>query len=392
MGRATRRIFLAQVGASAALSGCLPEDAGRRLGVFDAIWRTVRNQYFDPDLGGLDWPAIRREWRPKALAASTESALYLDVLFPVLDQFRTSHVILTPPGDLLLTTGRSFRLPRPQKGRSFFMITPADEAGMGAVLTWTGAAYLVEDVSRHGPAWAAGLRPGQSLQVAGFEGPNHRPELRLAASNGDRFSIRWAPRQAAPANETRPLYGGAAYLRFNSFDRQPVASAVTVLLGTAGPVVLDLRRNSGGLIREGWNFLSAILPEGRDLGRFKGRERDYLMNAGAGPDKFTGALAVLIGPRTSSCAEVTAAALQHHGRARLFGARTCGSVLASQTYDLPDGGRLMLPYADYLTPAGARIEDRGVAPDVDVVPTPGSASKGADPALDAALDWLRSGQ
>src|SRR5688500_4165771 len=129
MGWATRRIFLAQVGAGAALSGCQPSDSGPRLAVFDAMWRTVRDQYFDPDFGGLDWPAIRREWRPRASAASTESALYLDVLFPVLDQLRTSHVVLTPPGDLLLSTGRGFRLPRQQKGRSFFMITPADEAG-----------------------------------------------------------------------------------------------------------------------------------------------------------------------------------------------------------------------------------------------------------------------
>jgi C-terminal processing protease CtpA/Prc len=172
------------------------------------------------------------------------------------------------------------------------------------------------------------------------------------------------------------------------FDRQSVAWAAGAFGQSAGPIVLDLRRNSGGLIREGWEFMSSLLPGGSDLGRFKSRERDYPMQAGSQSGKFSRGLAVLIGHRTASCAEVTAAALQHHGRARLFGARTSGSVLASQIYDLPDGGKLMLPYADYLTPAGTRIEDRGVTPDVTVVSTAASVEAGFDPAVNAALDWL----
>lgn len=391
MGRTTRRTFLAQAGAGLALSGCGAGAPGDRLAVFDALWRTVRDEYFDPRLGGLDWDAIRREWRPKAAAAQTQAELYLDVLFPVLDQIRSSHIVLTPPGDLTLTTGRSFRMPRQQRGRPMLMTTPADEAGMGAVLTWTGTAYVVEDVSQDGPAYSAGLRPGQLLQLAGLGGPDGRRELRLADAAGERFIVRWTPGRPGPAHETRPLVG-ATYLRFDAFDRPSVAWARRALAEGAGPVALDLRRNSGGLILESWKLLSALLPEGSDLGRFKGRRRDYPMSAGAQPDKFTSALAVLIGPRTASAAEVTAAALRRHGRARLFGARTSGSVLASQNYDLPDGGKLMLPFADYLTPVGSRIEDRGVTPDVPVVSTAASVAARSDPALDAALDWLRRAQ
>jgi carboxyl-terminal processing protease len=110
------------------------------------------------------------------------------------------------------------------------------------------------------------------------------------------------------------------------------------------------------------------------------------------PTKFAGPLAVLIGPRTASAAEVTAAALQHHERARLFGTPSLGSVLAARIYDLPDGGKLTIPYADYLTPPGIRIEDRGVTPDVIAPRTADSMREGRDPAFDAALDWLRRGQ
>jgi carboxyl-terminal processing protease len=388
----TRRILLTQTAAAAALSGCRSAPAGEGVTVFDSVWRIVRDEYFDPKLDGLDWRAIRQAWRSKAAAAATRAELYLDVLFPVLDQFRTSHVVLTPPGDLRLSNGRTFRMPRQQKGRSFFMITPSDEAGMGAVLTWTGDAYLVEDVVRDGPAYAAGLRPGQLLQLSGLGGSDSRHELRLAGPAGERFTVRWSPGQAASRIETRPLDGGATYLRFDVFDRPSVAWAAGAFGQSAGPIVLDLRRNSGGLIREGWEFMSSLLPGGSDLGRFESRERDYPMQAGSQSGKFSRGLAVLIGPRTASCAEVTAAALQHHGRARLFGARTSGSVLASQIYDLPDGGKLMLPYADYLTPAGTRIEDRGVTPDVTVVSTAASVEARLDPAVNAALDWLGRSQ
>lgn len=387
----TRRTFLAHAALGLALTGCRPGARGDRLAVFDAMWKAVDEWYFDPAMNGLDWKAVRREWRPRAAGAETPAALYLDVLIPVLDQFRSSHVDLRPPGGVLeMTSGRSFRLPRQKRGGPFFMFSREDEAGMGAVLTWNGSAYIVEDVVVGSPAHESGLQPGQMVQMTGFRYLSTGRQLSLVDGGGLRFTVIWAPGAASPLTELNLLEGGAARLKFNIFDRRSVAWTIDAL-GASGarPTVLDLRQNSGGLTVEMARLLSVLLPAGSDIGLFRSRKRDYRPTTKPMPVRFSGPLAVLTGPRTASAGEITASLLQHHGRARLFGAPTSGSVLVSQTFDLPDGGKLGLPFTDYFTPSGTRIEDQGVKPDVAASRTPASMANGSDPALDAAREWLQ---
>ncbi|MFH1747815.1 MAG: S41 family peptidase [Planctomycetota bacterium] len=41
---------------------------------FDYVWTTIRDKHWDPELGGLDWPAVRDELRPQVAEASSMSA------------------------------------------------------------------------------------------------------------------------------------------------------------------------------------------------------------------------------------------------------------------------------------------------------------------------------
>lgn len=390
---ATRRTFLAQAALGLTLAGCHSATQRSRLAVFDTMWRSVDEWFFDPAMDGVDWEAIRREWRPRAARAESPAALYLDVLAPVLDQFRTSHVEIRPPGPLMLSTGRLYREPRQKAGPPVFL-SRDDEAGMGAVLTWTGSAFLVEDVAADGPAQEAGLRPGQSVRIASLSLPKTGRAVRLVDSDsGARFDVTWSPKAAPSPTESRELPDGTGYLKFDAFEPPDVAWVLKTLEETKDrPVVLDLRQNGGGLIAEMVRLASGLLPSATALGVFKGRKRDYRLGTARQGKIFDGPLAVLVGPRTGSCAEVTAAALRHYGRAQLFGSPTAGAVLASQIFDLPDGGTLMVPYLDYIDLSGERIEGRGVTPDVLAPRTARSFADRSDPAIDAALSWLRSGQ
>ena len=282
-------------------------------------------------------------------------------------------------------------MPRQRRGRPFFMISPEDEAGMGATLTWNGSAYVIENVVANSPAHDAGLQPGQLVQMTGVRYPKTGRQMNLVDGYGRTFTVIWSPGTAAPTTQSGVLEGGTRHLRFDAFDQPSVDWAIAAL-GEADtrPVVLDLRRNSGGRLIEMARLLSVLLPAGSGLGLFRSRKRDYRPTTKPMPVGFTGPLALLTGPRTASAAEITAWMVQHHRRARLFGAPTSGSVLVSQTFDLPDGGKLNLPFTDYFTPSGTRIEDLGVKPDVAVSRNPASLRDGSDPALDAAVVWLRA--
>jgi carboxyl-terminal processing protease len=100
---------------------------------------------------------------------------------------------------------------------------------------------------------------------------------------------------------------------------------------------------------------------------------------------------VLTGPRTASAAEIFAAALQERGRARVFGERTCGCVLAiRRRHPLADGGLLDVSEMDYRTATGRRLEGAGITPDRTVALTRRDLSERRDPALSAALAYLKA--
>ena len=91
-------------------------------------------------------------------------------------------------------------------------------------------------------------------------------------------------------------------------------------------------------------------------------------------------LAVVLDRRSASAAELLAAALQDHGRARIVGERSFGKGTVQEIYGLPDGSALSVTVARYTSPKDRVVDGVGVAPDVWVEP-------GADP-LAAALDQI----
>jgi len=105
-------------------------------------------------------------------------------------------------------------------------------------------------------------------------------------------------------------------------------------------------------------------------------------------DHYQGPLVVLIGPGSASAAEITAAAVQDHKRGKLIGRTTNGAVVPGQWFDLPDGGKMMIPVSDFVRSNGRRIEGFGVEPDIWVLPTLDDVRAGRDPVLERAVQEL----
>jgi carboxyl-terminal processing protease len=65
---------------------------------FDEVWETVRDRFYDRDLRGLDWPAVRRRYQPMADAADTREQLAV-VINAMLAELATSHTQFYTPED-----------------------------------------------------------------------------------------------------------------------------------------------------------------------------------------------------------------------------------------------------------------------------------------------------
>ena len=80
-------------------------------------------------------------------------------------------------------------------------------------------------------------------------------------------------------------------------------------------------------------------------------------------------------------------AFRHLGLGKLIGTRTWGGLIGiSANPRLIDGGSLVVPYFRFFSPEGEwRIENEGVAPDIEVELEPDAVNKGIDMQLDRAI-------
>ena len=398
-----------------AVSSATPEG---RLRIFDEVWERVRENYFDPNFQGVDWPSARLDLRPRAAEARGEAELYA-LLRRMLGRLRDPHTRVYAPGE-----GADWRVQH--------------YVSVGVAVRELAGQVVVTDVERDSGAGRAGLRAGDAVlgvdgetaaslvarrlseQGAGgsraarlaavsrlFDGPEGTTASVTFARAGEarvRAALLARERRARmPSFETRGLGRGARLVRFNVFTPETVARFARALrdeLKGARALVIDLRDNGGGEAEAMADLASTLLPAGLSLGRFTDRAgavrlepftRSALLSSADPLRRFGGPVVLLTGARTASAAEVFAAVLREAGRATVVGEATCGCVLGiRRRHRLPDGGTLDVSELDYRTAGGARLEGAGLRPDVTVEPTREDLRRRRDRALERALEILKS--
>ncbi len=141
-------------------------------------------------------------------------------------------------------------------------------------------------------------------------------------------------------------------------------------------VVLDLRGNGGGLLRQAVLMADAFLGEG-DIASLQSRNaanrRTWQADA---VELLAGVpMVVLMDGRSASASELVAAALQENGRATIMGQRSFGKGSVQTTVSLgADKGALRLTTALYLGPSGRSVQRTGIGPDIELVAAPGNTA------------------
>ena len=157
------------------------------------------------------------------------------------------------------------------------------------------------------------------------------------------------------------LAPGIGYLRVASFDEKTgglIRDAIEKLGGrNLKGLVLDLRKNPGGLVTSALETASLFLKPGAKIVTVRGRnvaEKSEEVPAGAAPYEFP--LAVLVNEKTASASEIVTGALQDHDRATVIGVPSFGKGLVQSVYPLSEGTGLALTTALYYTPSGRSIQ------------------------------------
>ncbi|HEY9507469.1 MAG TPA: S41 family peptidase, partial [Gemmatimonadales bacterium] len=242
----------------------------------------------------------------------------------------------------------------------------------------TGVAGPAESGSGFGSV--AGLYPGD--EILAVDGKSTRGwdagKVDEAVRNGntavtvlvrpigsDRPVVRKITRTAVHVPAASPgvlLAGGVGYVVLHRMSENAAAElrgAVDRLRDEGmKALVLDLRSNPGGLIREGVKVAGLFLQPGDTVAISQGRSskqpRAYVAQESGGWDDIR--LVLLVNRGTASSAEVIAGALQDHDRAAVVGTPTYGKGVLQTTYPLGEEVALKLTTAKWFTPSGRWVQ------------------------------------
>jgi carboxyl-terminal processing protease len=139
-------------------------------------------------------------------------------------------------------------------------------------------------------------------------------------------------------------------------------------------LVLDLRRNPGGLLDQGVRVADRFIADGllvKTVGKgglVMDEEKAHARGTWLGFPMIA-----LVDGATASAAEIVAGALQDHGRAVIMGTQTFGKGSVQTVIDLDGCGPkpcgLKITVARYYTPSGRSIQGQGITPNVVVEAT-----------------------
>ena len=384
-----------------------------RLAVFDDVWETIEEHYYDPRFNGVDWQAKRATFRAGAAKAGSAHEFY-ELMRQMIASLRDAHTRIYSPDEKFDWWNPRFV-----------------NVGLG-VREIEGVPVVVQ-VEPNSAAERTGIRAGdaivsvdnvpvaklikQRLANAAAE-TDERARYRAIASlfdgpAGSSVKVAWTTRDGKLKSAELQRYwsqrqlgfstqrkGKLAILKLDAFTQSVAlefSKALPTALEGAQGIVLDLRGNGGGDAEAMADVASLFLDDGINLGRFADRSgasfelQTYSKRLWRVPQlaQIKLPLVVLTSESTSSAAEIMVAALQAKNRARVIGTVTCGCVLAIRNrHALPDGGVLDVSEFDYRTAGGARLQDRGVTPDEVTPLTRANLYSRRDPAFEAAKSFL----
>jgi len=139
----------------------------------------------------------------------------------------------------------------------------------------------------------------------------------------------------------------------------------------AHKLILDLRGNPGGYLDAAVDMTSWFLPLGKPVvSEDFGDKSEKLVYRSKGYNIFNKNLkfVILVDGGSASASEIMAGALSEHGIAKLVGEKTYGKGSVQELIDITPETSLKITVAKWLTPNGVSISEKGIEPDVKVVP------------------------
>ena len=269
-----------------------------------------------------------------------------------------------------------------EKEEDFTLMTTGEYAGVGAIITQRDSAIYINEVYVDMPAYNAGLRAADKIvsvdkteitkkhttsqvseMLRGIPGTEvkvgilHPKETKVKYYNITRKQI-----YINPITYYNVVADSIGYINLSSFTDNCSSELKKAYLelkdrGIKG-LIIDLRNNGGGLLREAINISNFFLPKGEVIVSTKGKNEseNTSYKAHNNPIDTDIPLVIMVNDESASASEIVAGAMQDLDRAVIVGNRTFGKGLVQGTFPVAYDGKLKVTTAKYYTPSGRCIQ------------------------------------
>ena len=152
------------------------------------------------------------------------------------------------------------------------------------------------------------------------------------------------------------------YIVLRKFNEKAASETLTAMRALknkgAQQLVLDLRGNLGGLLREAIKIVNFYVPQNQLVVTTKSKVKKYNKTyyTPKPPEDLEIPLVVLVNGRSASASEIVAGALQDLDRAVIVGSRSFGKGLVQRPKPLTYGTQMKITISRYYTPSGRCIQ------------------------------------
>lgn len=319
-----------------------------------------------------------------------EISKHLDIFSSLFKELNIYYVDETSPGKLIesaieemLGSLDPYTTYMPESEIEDFKIqTTGQYGGIGSLIRKRGDYVVISEPYKGFPAYKAGLKAGDKLleidgkSVKGkttgdvsniLKGQPNTQVGVLVERYGAEKPISLVIKREKIQLECVPFFGflenNIGYVRLTSFTDKATKSIRLALedLQNQKPlngVVLDLRGNPGGLLREAINVCNLFVEKGQEIVRTQGKVKEWdksykTLNS---PFDTIVPLVVLISRGSASASEIVSGTMQDLDRGVVVGQKSFGKGLVQQTRKLPYNSQLKVTIAKYYTPSGRCIQ------------------------------------
>lgn len=379
--------------------------------IFDQVWQTVNENFYDPKFNGVDWKAMRQKYEPQAVRTKSSQEV-AGVINQMLSELRTSHTrfyIPDEPAYYQLLGIFQARNPEFQKElKKFFPKGKIEYSGIGAFTKDINGKTFVSGILDGSPAAKTGLKVGDQLlsvdnrpyqPIQSFTGKagqkvtlliqrtpdaNSQEKIAVTPKMFDASTMFLEAQQASTqVIQRNGKKIGYVHIWSNAADPDQEKLREDLIYGRltdAQALVLDLRDGWGGGDIGYLNIFTA--QEGPSITSIprNGKRYTYI-------SQWKKPVVMVINEGSRSSKEILAYAFQQHKIGPVIGSKTTGAVVAGRPFLMSDGSFLYLAVSNVFINENQRLEGKGVTPDINV-PFSLEYAQGADPQKERAIETV----